>query len=144
MNQRTNIGWNRRSIYPVRFLFIVGILAWSIAAAANDFSLDNVDRGQIDFGNLTLLYTCTDGNDVKVEVFSGNGQLFACRETHCQSHKLNLINPTGDKGVYRLEGGLRYSLLAKTSDTEATIYWNYDTVSHAQGEQKDYLFTCEK
>lgn len=119
-------------------------MAWSVIATANDFSLDNVDREQIDFGNLTLLYTCTDGNGVKVEVFSGNGQLFACRETYCQSHKLNLIKPTGDKGVYRLEGGLRYSLLAKTSDTEATIYWNYDTVSHAQGEQADYLFTCEK
>jgi hypothetical protein len=125
-------------------LFIVGILAWSIAAATNDFSLDDVDRDQIEFGNLTLLYTCTDGNGVIVEVFNGNGKLFACREASCQSHKLNLVKPTGDKGIYRLEGGLRYSLLAKTSDTEATIYWNHDTVSHAQGEQPDYLFTCEK
>lgn len=144
MNHGTRPGLNRVLKCRVRPVFIGALLAWSVIATANDFSLDNVDREQIDFGNLTLLYTCTDGNGVKVEVFSGNGQLFACRETYCQSHKLNLIKPTGDKGVYRLEGGLRYSLLAKTSDTEATIYWNYDTVVHDQGEQADYLFTCEK
>jgi len=131
-------------MFPVCSLFIAGILAWSVTAKANDFGLDDIDRDQIDFANLSLLYTCTDGNAVEVEIFNGDGKLLACRESYCQSHKFSLVKPTGDKGVYRLEGGLRYSLLVKTSDTEATIYWNYDTVSHDQGEQSDYLFTCRK